>query len=148
MPTTAEYQAAIRTIAEYNATRKDPLKTVEDIIYNLHGILPDQIWVKSRKGTIKDIRHCCQVILSNYTDYSYEYIGSVTGHKDHASICHARNRINDAADLLKRRGVNSPLLVTYKAIETHYRNMMGIAPDAPKMFRSYKEQVNAERGRR
>lgn len=124
-----------------------PESAITLILGTIYHTTLQSVCIRSRKAEIKNLRQCVQVVLSNNTKYSFERIGQLTGHRNHATIIHAKRRVTDAQELFAKHRINSDLLRQYNELEKHYRALMNIEPDRPRVTRSYNEDVAVERNR-
>ena len=108
-------------------------ETVNAILLRLHGFGISEI---SRQDAT-NVRQSMQVVLSRFTCLTYKEIGEFTGGRNHASINHSRNKVENAEYVFKKYGTVSPILNIYKDIETAFRIEV---PTAKKHFRSYQDE--------
>lgn len=82
--------------------RKEIVQRVKHIVAEKFGGVPeDVIFSKSRKREIVVSRQVVQYLLKTYTKWSLEFIGSVTGGRDHATVLHAMKTISNLIDTEK-----------------------------------------------
>ena len=73
-----------------------PEKIIENIVYSLN-VSKEQIISKNRKREISEARHLCFYFLRNYTSLSLKSIGKMIGMRDHATIIHGVNNIENVS---------------------------------------------------
>ena len=65
------------------------------IVCTEFDISPDVVFLKTRKREIVQARQFIQHFTKKYTNYSLSQIGSITGGKDHATVLHSYNTVEN-----------------------------------------------------
>ena len=75
------------------------VETIISIVCNEFNIEPWLIQLKSRKKEIKEPRQICHFFVKEYRpDLTLDCIGNQIGHKDHATVIHSCNVVNNLMD--------------------------------------------------
>lgn len=71
---------------------------VGDVVRKYEDVPDDFYSIKSRKGEITQVRQVLMYFLKNYTKYSLKKIGNYCGGRDHSTVIHAQQTIQDLLD--------------------------------------------------
>ena len=71
---------------------------IEDVVCNYLGIEKELIFTKNRKQDRVYARQICMLMMYKYTKASLKSIGEHFGGRDHTTVIHAKNTINDLCD--------------------------------------------------
>lgn len=97
----------------------DPISAIR-IVLSDYNMSLDEICRKTRKKSVVQYRQVIQTILSRHTKMSLSEIGKIIGGKDHATVLHSKDVINNTEFLFKKRMIKEDLYVLYSDIETKY----------------------------
>jgi len=85
-----------------NTVKEISIAHVVDVVCDYFGTTPEQLSVKNRKQEIVQSRQIAMYFSKKYTKASLSVIGKQCGNKDHATVWHAVNTINDRIETDKQ----------------------------------------------
>ena len=71
---------------------------IQQVVSDYFKISPEQISSKSRKREVVQARQIAMYLSRTMTSTSLSYIGSQIGGRDHATVLHSFNTVNDLID--------------------------------------------------
>ena len=94
-------QRIVRKIAAHSDNKTVTVDDIIDTVCRHFGIENTIIHTKSRKREVVQARQIAMYLAKNYTDFSTAKIGSLIGHKDHATVLHACKTVKELKDVDK-----------------------------------------------
>lgn len=88
-------QSLIEKIVSYNVEEEVSLDKIQKVVCNYFELSPEVIVSKSRKRNIVQARQIAMYLGRSLTKTSLAAIGESIGGKDHATVLHACNTVND-----------------------------------------------------
>jgi chromosomal replication initiator protein len=74
------------------------ISDIVDIVADYYGITPSQVQARSRARSVALPRQLCMYLARELTPHSLESIGSFFGGRDHSTVKHACDKINELVD--------------------------------------------------
>ena len=103
----------IYTRAHYNFAKEiggDIVRTILDYF----GAQPDEIFTRYKGGKVVRIRQITQYMLRRHTSLTLSQIGLITGAKDHATVIHSCNTIDNLTQPMQWNG---KLIIVDRAVK-------------------------------
>ena len=85
----------IATLTEYQTKEAVDFKTIVKSVAEITGISYTEIIERNRKKEVKDARHLAVYFTKLYTSHKLKTIGHLFGGRDHATVLHSIDTIND-----------------------------------------------------
>ena len=86
---------ALKDILPSNIISKNKIELLQNIVCNMYNITIDDLKGKKRNAEISYPRQIAMFIARNYINESYPKIGSEFGGKDHTTVMHSVNKIEN-----------------------------------------------------
>jgi hypothetical protein len=124
----------------------DPMQAVEIILMASYQTTLEQICIKSRRRNVVHLRQVVQTCLARHTRMPLSEIGRMTGLRDHCTVIHSRNQVEDAEYCYKQMHFKSDLFKLYTIFEMRYKSFMEENHvKVVKHYRSYQEELKCTR---
>ena len=89
---------------------------IMDIVAEHFNITTQDILSKKKNKEIAVPRQICMYLCKTYTDYSFQAIGNIMGNRDHSTVLHGHNKINDIMNSSKDDGLKTTVDILVKKI--------------------------------
>ena len=87
------YSQKIESASKFDVVEASALQCID-----LLGVQPSLMKHKSRKGELKIPRQVCMWYMTEFDKLGLAYIGDWFGGRDHSTVSHAREHVNDMID--------------------------------------------------
>ena len=89
---------------------------IMDLVADHFKISTGDIISKKKNKEIAIPRQICMYLSKTYTDYSFQAIGNIMGNRDHSTVLHGHNKINDIMNSSKDDGLKTTVDILVKKL--------------------------------
>ena len=89
---------------------------IMDVVADHFKISTADILSKKKNKEIAIPRQICMYLSKTYTDYSFQAIGNIMGNRDHSTVLHGHNKINDIMNSSKDDGLKTTVDIIVKKL--------------------------------